>query len=90
MERNKKILASLYPARTYEYSLCGKGDSNPHAYVAPPPQDGASTNSAISAQELSYKFKLLRQTHKIFFFTIVIAVAEFIWKLEKLNVILLS
>lgn len=35
-----------------EKTLCGRRDLNPHAFWAPPPQDGVSANSTTSAGKL--------------------------------------
>ena len=45
--------------------VCGKGDLNPHDHKSPPPQDGASTNFAISAVLQFCNFNI---TNIIFFF----------------------
>src|SRR5271157_2968245 len=42
-------LYSRYADRTWAEQWCGRGDLNPHAFWAPPPQDGVSANFTTSA-----------------------------------------
>src|SRR5271169_5238021 len=41
---------SRYAVRTWGERWCGRGDLNPHAFWAPPPQDGVSANFTTSAR----------------------------------------
>src|ERR1035441_10460757 len=49
--KNTPTLVNSYSqyVRTQAESWCGRGDLNPHAFWAPPPQDGVSANFTTSA-----------------------------------------
>src|SRR5271157_660209 len=55
-------LYSRYADRTWAEQWCGRGDLNPHAFWAPPPQDGVSANFTTSALQKVYFFQSLTRT----------------------------